>query len=95
MQILLGLIIGAVVGIAVHFVLPHRGLRGAALAPLVGAAAAAVSWTALTWAGLGADTPVPWIVAVIAPALTTLVLVPVLTRARRRADTAIRERHGI
>lgn len=95
MQIVLGLIIGAVVGLAVHFALSHRDLRGAALAPIAGASAAAVSWTGFTWAGLGAETPVPWIVAVVAPALTTLVLVPALTRARLRADAALRERHGI
>lgn len=95
MQILLGLILGAVVGLAAHFALPHRDLRGAALAPLAGAAASGLSWTILTWAGLGADSPVPWIVAVIAPAVTTLLLVPALSRARQRRDDVVRARHRI
>ena len=75
--------------------LPHRALRGPALAPLAGAAAAAVSWTAVTWSGVGADSPVPWIVAVLAPAVTTLVLIPALSRARVRSDDAVRSRYGI
>lgn len=95
MQILLGLIIGAVVGLAVHFALPHRDLRGTALAPFVGAAAAGVSWTVLTWAGVGADSFVPWLVAIIAPTVTTFALVPLLTRARLHSDATERARHGI
>ena len=95
MQILLGLIIGAVVGLAAHFALPHRDLRGAALAPLAGAAASGIAWTVLTWAGFASDSPVPWIVAVLAPAATTLVLVTVLSRIRRRGDAALRARAGI
>lgn len=95
MQILLGLIIGAVVGLAVHFALPHRDVRGTALAPFAGAAAAGVSWTALTWAGLGADSFVPWVVAIVASAATTLVLVPALTRVRLHSDAAERAQRGI
>ncbi|PTT14391.1 hypothetical protein DBR36_16045 [Microbacterium sp. HMWF026] len=94
MQILLGLIIGAVVGLAAHFALPHRQLRGAALAPLAGAAAAAVVWTALTWAGLGVDSPILWLVAVLAPAATVLALIPVLSRSRLARDEADRARIG-
>ncbi len=95
MQILLGLIIGAVVGLAAHFTLPHRDLRGVALAPLAGATASATSWTALTWAGIASDSPVLWIVAVIAPAITTLVLITALSRVRQRNDVALRSRAGI
>ncbi|MCC4249462.1 hypothetical protein [Microbacterium testaceum] len=95
MQILLGLILGAVVGLAAHFALGHRDLRGAALAPLAGAAASAVVWTAATWAGLGVDSPILWIVAVLAPAATTFALVPLLSRVRQRADAEERARRGI
>ncbi|WP_295835862.1 hypothetical protein [uncultured Microbacterium sp.] len=95
MQILLGLIIGAVVGLAAHFALPHRQLRGAALAPLAGAAAAAVVWTAMTWMGLGVDSPILWIVAILAPVVTTFALVPFLTRTRLARDEADRSRLGV
>lgn len=95
MQILLGLILGAVVGLAAHVSLPHRDLRGAALAPFAGAAAAAVVWTALTWVGMGPDSPVLWLVAIAAPALTTFLLVPLLNRVRRARDAAERARLGL
>lgn len=89
MQILLGLLIGAAVGLAVHVALPARQLRGAALAPFTGAAAAGVVWTALTWAGLG-DSPLVWVLAVVAPILTTVLLVSLVTRSRLARDTADR-----
>ena len=95
MQILRGLILGGVVGLAVHFALPHRDTRGAALAPLAAAAAASVSWTVVTWAGFGVGSVVPWIVAILASGATALTLVPALSRARLRSDEATRRRHGI
>ncbi|MCJ1706840.1 hypothetical protein [Microbacterium sp. VKM Ac-2923] len=95
MQILIGLILGAVIGIAAHFALPHRERRGAALAPLAGAAAAAVVWTALTWVGLGVDSPILWIVAVLAPAATVFALLPLVTRARVARDATDRSRLGV
>lgn len=95
MQILLGLIVGAVVGLAAHFLLPHRTTRGVALAPIAGAVASAVVWTALTWAGLGVDSPVLWIVAIIAPAATVFVLLPLLSRRRLASDASERARLGI
>ncbi|MBN9211526.1 MAG: hypothetical protein BGO45_11165 [Microbacterium sp. 71-36] len=95
MQILLALIFGAVVGLAAHFVLPHREVRGVALAPVTGAAAAGVSWTLLTWVGIGFDSPVPWIVSIVAPAVATLVLLPIVSRVRLHADADLRARSGI
>ncbi|WP_150957567.1 hypothetical protein [Microbacterium testaceum] len=95
MEILLGLIIGAIVGLAGHFALPQRQLRGVALAPLAGAAASAIVWTALTWMGLGVGSPILWIVAVLAPAVTTFALVTVLTRSRVARDEADRVRLGV
>jgi len=95
MEILLGLIVGAVIGLGIHFALPHRGERGVALAPFAGAAASAVSWTALTWAGLTVASPLLWLVAIAAPALTTLVLIPLLSRTRVRRDAADRAHLGI
>lgn len=95
MQILLGLILGVVIGLAAHFALPHRELRGALLAPLAGAAAAAVVWTAATWMGLGVDSPILWLVAALAPAVTAFALVPLVSRARFARDHADRERLGV
>ena len=63
MQILIALIIGAVVGIGIHFQLSHRLTRGVVLGPIVGALSAGLAWTILTWAGIGIDTPWPWLAA--------------------------------
>lgn len=95
MQILLGLIIGAVVGLGAHFALPHRDVRGVALAPLAGAAASGVTWTALTWAGLTVESPILWLAAIAAPVLTTIVLVPLVSRIRLQRDAADRTRLSI
>lgn len=95
MQILLGLIIAAVVGVAVHFALPGAPLRGLALAPLVAAATGAVVWTALTWAGLAADNPWLWLAALVAPAVVTVPVVLGLTAARTRHDAEVRRRERI
>ena len=95
MEILLGLIVGAVIGLGIHFALPHRVVRGVALAPFAGAAASAVTWTVLTWAGLTVASPLLWLAAIAAPALTTLVLIPLLSRTRLRRDAADRARLGI
>ena len=49
MQILLGLIVGACIGVALHFAVPGRSTRGVALAPILGTfvAPAAVVWPTL------------------------------------------------
>lgn len=91
MQILLGLLIGAVIGLVAHVALPGRHLRGAALAPLAGTASAGIVWTALTWMGLG-DSPLPWVLAVVASTATAFSLVPLVTRSRRARDAADRAR---
>lgn len=92
MQLLLGILIGAVIGVAVHFGLPQRNTRGAGLAPLLGAAVGAVSWTALTWAGLGVDNPLLWLSAIVLPAVVTIPVIAWLSASRSRADAAARER---
>lgn len=93
MQILLGLIVGAVIGLAVHFTLANRDVRGVALLPMVGAAAAGIAWTAATWAGAGIDSPWPWLGSVVVPTAVTLPLAMFITRRRRDSDS--RTRHEL
>lgn len=92
MQILLGLIAGAVIGLAVHLLVADRHTRGVAIAPFVGAASAGLAWTALTWAGIGIDSPWPWLSAIVVPALVTWPVVLLLTRARLAHDERERVR---
>jgi hypothetical protein len=94
-QILLALIVGAVIGLGIHFQLRERTVRGVALGPIVGALSAGIAWTVLTWAGIGIDTPWPWLsmfvvpVAVVYPTLILLTRVRVAHDARERARLRI------
>ena len=92
MQILLAFIVGAVIGAALHFVLPGRSTRGVALGPIVGAAAAGLVWMILTWAGVGLDSPWLWLSAFVAPAVVTYPVLLLLTRARTGHDARERAR---
>jgi hypothetical protein len=91
MQILVALIIGAVVGIAVHFLATGRETRGNALAPIVGAALAGLVWMILTWAGVGIDSPWLWLSPLVVSWLAWP-LVAVLARTRRKHDAEERKR---
>lgn len=92
MQILIALIIGAVVGIGIHFQLSHRLTRGVVLGPIVGALSAGLAWTILTWAGIGIDTPWPWLAALVVPMAVTYPVLIVLTRSRVARDARERAR---
>ena len=92
MQILLALIAGAVVGIALHFAARGRGTRGVALAPVLGAFVAGAAWTILTWAGVGIDSPWPWLAALVAPAVVVYPALVVLSRVRVAHDSRERAR---
>ena len=92
MQILLAFIVGAVIGAALHFVVPGRSTRGVALGPIVGAAAAGLVWMILTWAGVGLDSPWLWLSAFVAPAVVTYPVLLILTRARTGHDARERAR---
>lgn len=92
MQILLALVIGAAIGLALEFLIPHRALRGAAIAPLIGAASAALVWTILTWAGVGLENPLLWLSAFVAPLVVTWPALVLISRRRIAHDQEERAR---
>ncbi|NYE19925.1 hypothetical protein [Microbacterium immunditiarum] len=92
MQILLGLIVGACIGVALHFAVPGRSTRGVALAPVLGALVAGLAWMILTWAGQGVDSLWIWLAAFVAPAVTVWPTLVVLARMRDAHDERERER---
>lgn len=92
MQILLAIIIGVAVGLALEFVVPHRSLRGVAVAPIVGAVSAALVWTIMTWAGVGLDNPFIWLAAIVTPIVVTWPTLLLLTRLRLEGDEKERVR---
>jgi uncharacterized membrane protein YeaQ/YmgE (transglycosylase-associated protein family) len=90
-QIILALIVGAVVGVAVHFLASGRDTRGVALAPIIGATIAGAVWTILTWVGIGLDSPLLWLSPLVVPWLAWPI-VALLARSRRRHDAEERKR---
>ena len=91
MQIILAFIVGAVVGVAVHFLASGRSTRGVALAPIIGAFLAGLVWAILTWAGVGLDSAWLWLSPLIVSWLAWPV-VALLARTRRAHDLEERKR---
>jgi Na+/proline symporter len=77
---------------AAHFQVRERNTRGVVLGPVVGALSASLAWMLLTWAGVGIDTPWPWLAAFIVPAVITYPLLLVLARVRVAHDARERAR---
>lgn len=86
MYILLALIASCAIGIAVHFVIGARELRGAVLAPAVATAVTAAAYTALQWAGWAETDVWLWVVSILGGAAAALVATLAVVSARRRAD---------
>ncbi|WP_047523056.1 hypothetical protein [Microbacterium sp. ZOR0019] len=95
MYILLALIGACALGIAVHFLISGRELRGVALAPAVATAVSAITYTGLQWAGVGEDSIWLWLASVLgAPVVAALVTVAI-TGMRKRSDAHAKAALGI
>ena len=92
MEILLALIFGATVGGVLHYLMPGRTSRGAALAPLVGALVGGAAWLAFTWSGVTTASPWIWVVSVVLPLLVVPAVLLVLARTRATHDARERLR---
>ena len=66
MEIILALVLGTVIGLAAHFLVSGRDVRGVALAPILGALVAGAVWMILTWTGVGTDSILLWLSALVA-----------------------------
>ena len=95
MQILLAFIIGAVIGVGIHFQLHQRLTRGVVLAPMIGAVSAGLAWAILTWVGIGVDTPWPWLAALVVPVVVTYPAILLTSRVRVARDARERARPGM
>lgn len=95
MQILIAFIVGAVIGIGIHFQLHQRLTRGVVLAPMIGAVSAGLAWAILTWLGVGIDTPWPWLAALVVPIVVTYPAVVLISRSRVAHDAREKTRLGI
>ncbi|MES2866525.1 MULTISPECIES: hypothetical protein [Microbacterium] len=95
MYILLALIAACALGIAVHFVLPHRSLRGVAVVPAIAAAVAAVVYTLMQWSGIGEDNGWLWLASIGGAVVISAVVGFAVTATRHRADAEKKVALGI
>ncbi len=86
MYILLAFIAACSVGIALHYSLPHRELRGVAVTPAISTAAAGILYTALQWAGLPPTSIWLWLTSVGGGIAIAAIATLVLVRTRSQAD---------
>ncbi|MGH3690586.1 MAG: hypothetical protein ACRDT7_10560 [Microbacterium sp.] len=93
MYILLALIGACALGIAAHFLIPDRQLRGVALAPAIATAVSAITYTGMQWAGVGEDSIWLWLASVLGAAvlagLATLAVTGLRTRSDAEASAAL------
>ncbi|UWF78147.1 hypothetical protein [Microbacterium neungamense] len=95
MYILLALIAACALGVAMHFALPHRELRGVAVTPAVATAAAAAIYTGMQWAGVAEADVRLWVASLGGALLLALVATLALTAQRRRTDAEAKRALGI
>jgi len=91
-DILLAFIFGGAYGGVLHYLMPGRTSRGAALAPVLGALLGGLAWAALTWAGLTTTSPWLWVVSLAVPAIVVPAVLAILTRVRATHDARERLR---
>lgn len=95
MYILLALVGACVLGVAAHFLIGGRELRGVALVPPIATALSAAVYTGLQWAGVGEDSVWLWLASTLGAALVAAGAAAVLTAARRRGDERTKAALGI
>ncbi|GAA4490816.1 hypothetical protein [Microbacterium panaciterrae] len=95
MYILLALIAACALGIAVHYLIPHRDRRGVALAPAIATAVAAAAYALGQWAGLKESSVWLWLIALGGAVALSVAMTLVLTQVRVRRDAEHRAALGI
>jgi hypothetical protein len=89
MELLIVTVIGAGLGLGARYLVPGRDTYGLLIAPAVGASAAALVWTALTWAGWKFDGGWIWVVSLLAAIVVSVVAELLLVRWRRTHDAQL------
>lgn len=95
MYILLALIGACALGIAAHFLIGDRELRGVALTPAIATAVSAVLYTGLQWAGVGEESIWLWLATVLGAPLIAALATVAITATRKRTDAQKRTALGI
>lgn len=95
MYILLALIGACALGIAAHFLIGGRELRGVAVTPAIATALAALIYTGMQWLGVGEDSIWLWLASVLGSVVVAAAATVALVGARRRSDASARAALGI
>lgn len=82
-------LIAFAIGLIARTLVPGNDTYGSMLVPSVAAAAAAVIWVALTWAGLKYDGGWIWVASLVPSGILALALTLVIPRSRHRGDAAM------
>jgi hypothetical protein len=85
-ELLFVTVIGAFIGLALRYLLPGRGSYGLFLLPAVGAAATAVVWVVLVWAGFKFDGGWIWVIALCAGGVASILVALLVVRGRAIGD---------
>jgi len=95
MYILLALIAACALGVALHYLLPRRDLRGVAVTPAITTAAAAAIYTLLQWSGVGESSVWLWAASIGGGILIAVLATLALSAQRTRHDAAEKQALGI
>ncbi|MGF3056614.1 hypothetical protein [Microbacterium sp. YY-01] len=95
MYILLAIIAACSLGVALHFLLPGRLLRGRAVAPALATALAAATYTIMQWLGVAESSVWLWLASVGGSLAVTAGATLLLTTVRRRSDAQQRQAMGL
>jgi len=95
MYILLALIAACVLGVVVHYLIPHRDRRGVALVPAIATAVAAAAYALGQWAGLKESSVWLWLIALGGAVVISAAVGVILTRVRRHGDAVRRAELGV
>lgn len=92
MELIFIIVGGAILGVAVRYVLPQRHTHGVMLVPAVATAVAAIVWVGLTWLGWPWDGGWIWAVTLVASAAGAAVVDLLVGRTRSKHDVELLNR---
>lgn len=95
MYILLAVIAACSLGVVVHFAMPRRELRGAAVTPAIATATTAAIYTIMQWTGAAEGDVLLWVASIGSGILVAAAATAALTAQRVRRDAAEKQSLGI
>lgn len=95
MYIVLALLGACVLGVAAHYLIRGRELRGVALTPAIASALAGVIYTGMQWAGVRQDNVWLWLASVAGSTAIAVAATLTIVALRRRADASATAALGI